>query len=85
MKITKAMPLSLQVRPYRWRSQSRLGLSVLVMVDASDVSPILETESTLWDVAKSHMDCGGVLEYGVPKVHPEFLVSGVAYLSLIHI
>lgn len=79
MKITKAMPLSLQVRPYRWRSQSRLGLSVLVMVDASDVSPILETESTLWDVAKSHMDCGGVLEYGVPKVHPEFLVSGVAY------
>ncbi|MDO5667193.1 MAG: DUF2169 domain-containing protein [Alcaligenaceae bacterium] len=79
MKITKATPLSLQVRPYRWRGQSRIGLSVLVMVDASAVTPILETETILWEIAKSKMDCGGVLEYGVPKVNPEFLVSGIAY------
>lgn len=79
MKITKATPISLQVRPYRWRGESRVGLSVLVMVDASSITPILETETILWEVAKSKMDCGGVLEYGVPKVNPEFLVSGNAY------
>ncbi|WP_432786439.1 hypothetical protein AAEX37_00556 [Oligella sp. MSHR50489EDL] len=79
MKISKATPLSLQVRPYRWRGQSRIGLSVLVMVDAAEMMPILETETILWEIAKSKMDCGGVVEYGVPKVNPEFLVSGIAY------
>lgn len=79
MKITKATAVSLQVRPYRWRGESRIGLSMLVMVDASSVTPILETETLLWEVAKSQMDCGGALEYGIPKVNPEFLVSGNAY------
>lgn len=79
MKITKATSLSIQVRPYRWRGESRIGLSLVVLVDAADVVPVLETETILWEVAKTKMDCGGVLEYGIPKVNPEFLVSGFAF------
>ncbi|CCG20115.1 pentapeptide repeat protein [Taylorella asinigenitalis 14/45] len=79
MKITKPTSISLQVRPYRWRGESRIGLSILVMVDASSLTPVLETESKLWDTAKAEMDCGGAIEYGIPKVNPEFLVSGKAF------
>lgn len=79
MKITKATSLSIQVRPYRWRGESRIGLSLLVLVDAAEITPVLETETVLWEVAKTKMDCSGVLEYGIPKVNPEFLVSGFAF------
>lgn len=79
MKISKPFPLSLQVRPYRWRGQSRIGLSIIVLVDASELVPVIESEQKLWELANTELDSGGVIEYGIPKVNPEFLVSGKAY------
>lgn len=79
MKISKPNCLSLMVRPYRWRGESRIGLSIIALVDASNPAPILESETAIWDLAKTSLDCGGAIEYGIPKVSPEFLVSGNAY------
>lgn len=81
MKITNPTALSLQVRPYRWRGQSRIGLTLSVLVDSSDLTPVLETETTLWETVQATLDSEGVLDYGIPKVNPEFLVSGNAYTT----
>lgn len=79
MKISKPDCLELMVRPYRWRGQSRIGLSVIVAVDASSGQAVLAPDSQLWDVAEQCFETGGVIDMGIPKVHPEFLVSGHAY------
>ena len=79
MKISKPACLELMVRPYRWRGQSRIGLTVIVAVDSSTGQAVLNTDQQLWDVATQNFETGGVIDLGIPKVYPEYLVSGYAY------
>ncbi|ETD66442.1 hypothetical protein V757_12655 [Pelistega indica] len=81
MKISKSIASSLLVRPYRWKGQSRIGLSLMLLVNTKSGAPVIESESKLWKVAAEHLDSQGIIEYGIPKVYPEFLVSGYAYTA----
>lgn len=81
MKISKPFCLGLQVRPYRWRGQSRIGLSAAILVDMSQGYPVLQNEAGLWSFVAEHLDSEGILDLGIPKLQAEFLVSGNAYTA----
>lgn len=79
MKISTPDCLELLVRPYRWRGQSRLGLSIIVAIDTRSGQAVLNSDSEIWDIAEQCFETGGAIDLGIPKVHPEYLVSGYAY------
>ena len=81
MKISKPFCLSIQVRPYRWRGQARIGLSAAVLVDMRQGFPVLQNEAGLWSFVAEHLDSEGILDLGMPKPNAEFLVSGHAYTA----
>ncbi|ETF02780.1 hypothetical protein W822_08020 [Advenella kashmirensis W13003] len=81
MKISKPFCLSIQVRPYRWRGQARIGLSAAILVDMRKGYPVLQNEAGLWSFVAEHLDSEGILDLGMPKPQAEFLVSGHAYTA----
>ena len=81
MRISKPFCLSMQVRPYRWRGQSSIGLSAAILIDVSRGSPVLQSEPALWQCVAEHLGTDGILDLGLPKPQAEFLVSGHAYTA----
>lgn len=78
MRVVKPARLSLLMRPYRWQGVDMLGTAVLAMATL-DAQPVLLTEQALWQLAAE--EAGGLLDLGIPKPCPEFLVSGQAYTA----
>jgi uncharacterized protein YjbI with pentapeptide repeats len=78
MRVVKPARLSLLTRPYRWQGVDMLGTAVLAM-STLDAQPVLLTEQALWKLAAE--EAGGLLDLGIPKPCPEFLVSGQAYTT----
>lgn len=81
MRISKPFCLSLQVRPYRWRGQTQIGLSASVLIDLSKGNPVLQSEPAMWQCVAEHLGSEGILDMGFPKPAAEFLVSGYAYTA----
>jgi len=75
MKITKPFRLSLLTRPFRFKSRDYLGISVLGLITL-EPQPRLKGEQELWQLAEKHLNSQGVLDLAIPKLLPEFLVSG---------
>ncbi|WP_369790248.1 DUF2169 domain-containing protein [Rouxiella sp. WC2420] len=79
MKIIKPLRLGLIQRPYRWQRQHHLGVSVLALADMS-ANPQLRPDQELWQLAAEELQfSGGVLDFGLPKTHAEFLATGFAW------
>lgn len=81
MRISKPFCLSLQVRPYRWRGQTQIGLSASILVDARQGKPVLQSEPAMWQCVTENLGSDGILDLGFPKPRAEFLVSGNAYTA----
>lgn len=80
MKIVKPLRLSLLNRPFRFKGQDYLGISVLGLVSLES-QPRLKSEQGLWQLVEKQLNSQGVLDLGIPKRIPEFLVSGYAYTN----
>lgn len=80
MKTVKPFRLSVLSRPYRWRGDDVLGVAVMALASLEE-SPRLFSEQELWETISAEIGAGAVFDLGIPKVMPEFLVSGRAYTA----
>ena len=78
MRVIKPQLLSLLTRPYEFRRQCHLGISVLAFVPM-DGSKTLLPEAELWPFVASHLPADTVLDEAVPKRGGEVLVIGNAW------
>ncbi|OZI63159.1 DUF2169 family type VI secretion system accessory protein [Bordetella genomosp. 11] len=76
MRVVKPSRLSVLTRPYRRHGTDVLGTAVMALATL-DERPALMPEQELWRVASE--EAGGLLDLGMPKADPEFLISGLAY------
>ncbi|WP_295983453.1 DUF2169 domain-containing protein [uncultured Variovorax sp.] len=80
MKTIKPFRLSIITRPFRRRRRDFLGVSVFAMASLAP-EPLLMPDQDLWKLAADEIGPGNVLDMGVPKIEPEWLVSGYAYTA----
>jgi len=78
MRIIKPLRLSLLTRPYTYRRQHSLGVSVLAMATLGDI-PILLPEADIWGQTGAWLEEDNAVDLAVPKPCAEFLVSGRAW------
>jgi len=82
MQVFKPMLLGLSTRPIEHRRRFGLCVSALLhfpITEAALAQPTLWTEMSLWDFLAADMPEGPLLDEGVAKLTPEFLVHGRAY------
>lgn len=80
MKTIKPFRLSILTRPFRRQQRDILGVSVFAMASLAP-EPLLMPDQDLWKLAADEIGPGNVLDLGVPKIEPEWLVSGYAYTA----
>lgn len=78
MKVVKPQKLSLLTRCFEFSGKQRMGISILMHVPMGDVSD-LYSEVSLWKFAGEQLGKDAILDAGVPKLLPEFLVHGSVY------
>ncbi|WP_459617465.1 DUF2169 family type VI secretion system accessory protein [Bordetella sp. 2513F-2] len=81
MKIIKPLRLTVMPRPYRWRGQSYLSVAVAALVKQEADGIRIQAEHTLMNEVLPELDADEVLDFVMPKPHPEYLVSGHAYTN----
>lgn len=77
MKIIKPSQLSLISRPFREHGREWLGIGVVSLLDMTG-EPQLCSEMELWGQVERDLR-GEVLDAGLPKAWPEYLVAGRAW------
>lgn len=80
MKTIKPFRLSILTRPFRRQQQDFLGVSVFAMASLAP-EPLLMSDQDLWKLAAEEIGPGNVLDMGMPKIEPEWLVSGYAHTA----
>ncbi|MCB1919985.1 MAG: DUF2169 domain-containing protein [Candidatus Competibacteraceae bacterium] len=80
MKTIKPQCLSLLTRPFEFRQRFYLGVSTLMFIPLG-AEPMLLPEQAMWPFIAAELGGDGILEAGIPKLWPEFLVTGKACLS----
>ncbi|EJL76657.1 putative low-complexity protein [Variovorax sp. CF313] len=80
MKTVKPLRLGILTRPYRWKQQDQLGVSVFAWASLA-AEPQLMAEQELWLALAEDIGPSGVFDMGVPKLAPEVLASGYGYTS----
>ena len=78
MKIIKPLRSSLLNRPFRFKGRDYLGISVLGLATL-EPQPRLKGEQELWQLVEKELNSQGILDLCIPKILPEFLVSGYVY------
>ncbi len=78
MKIIKPQTLGLLTRPFEFRREFWLGVSVIAFLPTGD-TPILLQEAAMWPFLAEELPEDQPLDAGIPKVRPEFLA--VAHCS----
>ncbi|MBV7481797.1 DUF2169 domain-containing protein [Bordetella sp. BOR01] len=81
MKFIKPLRLTVMPRPYQWRGMAFLSVAVAVLVRHKPEGVVIETEQTLLNDILPELDADEVLDFVMPKPHPEYLVSGGAYTA----
>ena len=79
MKTVKPLRLMALPRPYRWRNETHLAVTVAALVEHKDDQHWLVPEHTLVHEILPELDADEVLDFVMPKPNPEYLVSGYAY------
>src|SRR5487761_2020075 len=72
MKIIKPQTLGLLTRPFEFRRDFWLGISVLAFLPIGDV-PVLLKETEMWPFLAGELPPDQPLDAAIPKVQPEFL------------
>lgn len=78
MKVIKPQSLSLLSRPFEYRNECFLGLSVVGMVPMGE-RRVLRNEIALWPLVAEALGAEGVLDDCIPKRRSEYLVAGNAW------
>ncbi|MCE3605334.1 DUF2169 domain-containing protein [Massilia sp. P8910] len=78
MKIIKPMRLGVMPRPFTWQKKHFLCVTAYAHVTLGS-NPQLLNEQGLWPMLASEVGNTSVLDLGMPKQYPEFLVSGFGY------
>ncbi|MES2533499.1 MAG: DUF2169 domain-containing protein [Pseudomonadota bacterium] len=82
MKVYKPMLLGLSTRPIEHRKRFGLCISALLhfpFTEEATAAPTLWTEMSLWPFLAREMPQGPLIDEGVAKLTPEFLVHGHAF------
>lgn len=82
MQVHKPMLLGLGTRPIEYRKRFGLCISALLHFPfdtEASAAPTLWTEMSLWPFLAQEMPQGPLIDEGVAKLTPEFLVHGHAY------
>ncbi|MGO3130509.1 MAG: DUF2169 family type VI secretion system accessory protein [Alcaligenes sp.] len=77
MRIVKPLRLGILARPWSWRGQHALGISVQAWC-SMDAPHLLSTDARMWQGVADLMQGDDVLDLALPKPCAEFLVSGHA-------
>ena len=72
MKIIKPQTLGLLTRPFEFRREFWLGISVLAFLPIGD-SPVLLKEAEMWPFLAEELPPDQPLDAAIPKAQPEFL------------
>ncbi len=78
MKIIKPQALSLLTRPFEFRREFWLGVSVIGFIPIGD-TPALLPETAMWPFLAEELPPDVALEAGIPKVQPEFVAVAHAF------
>lgn len=78
MKVIKPLKLGVLTRCFEFDGQFHMGVSILAFVPLGD-EPALLSETGMWKFSAEQLGRDTVLEAGMPKARPEFLVTGKAY------
>jgi uncharacterized protein YjbI with pentapeptide repeats len=78
MKIIKPQTLSLLTRPFEFRRQFWLGVSVMAFLPIGE-DPILLPETDMWALAAAELPADQALDAAIPKRRPEFLAAAIAF------
>ncbi|RSZ60366.1 DUF2169 domain-containing protein [Massilia atriviolacea] len=78
MKIIKPMRLGVLPRPFTWQKKHYLCVTAYAH-HTLGANPTLLNEQGLWPMLASELGDSKVLDLGMPKQYPEFLVSGFGY------
>ncbi|MCD0501505.1 DUF2169 family type VI secretion system accessory protein [Bordetella petrii] len=81
MKIIKPLRLMVMPRPYRWRNGKYLAVTIAALIKHDGDKPSILPEHTLMHDILPELDCDEMIDYVMPKPHPEFLLSGHAYTA----
>jgi len=81
MKIIKPLRMMVMPRPYRWRHGKHLAVTLAILVKQEGDGARLQPEYTLVHDILPELDSDEVLDFVMPKPHPEYLVSGHAYTA----
>lgn len=79
MKTVKPLRLMALPRPYRWRNETHLAVTVAALVEHNGDQPRLMPDLTLVQEILPELDADEILDFVMPKPHPEYMVSGYAY------
>ncbi|QHS37874.1 DUF2169 domain-containing protein [Alcaligenes faecalis] len=77
MRIVKPLRLGILTRPWSWRGQHALSVSVQAWC-SMDAPHVLSTDARMWQSVSDLMQDDDVLDLALPKPCAEFLVSGHA-------
>ncbi|HEV7164222.1 MAG TPA: DUF2169 domain-containing protein [Gammaproteobacteria bacterium] len=75
IRVTKPFKQGLLHRPYQYRGENRLAVSMLSMFSLTEAGRILP-ENELWRKAIGALGQSGMLDAAMPKSRAEFLVNG---------
>lgn len=78
MKVVKPQKLGILTRCFEFQRKQRMGVSILMHVPLGDLCE-LYSEVSLWKFAGEQLGKDAILDAGVPKLLPEFLVHGRVY------
>lgn len=78
MKIIKPMRLGVLPRPFTWQNKHFLCVTAYAHVTLGP-DPQLLNEQGLWPMLANELGETSVLDLGLPKQYPEFLVTGFGY------
>jgi len=78
MKVIKPLKLGVLTRCFEFDGKFHMGVSILAFVPLGD-EPALLSETGMWKFSAEQLGPDAVLEAGIPKARPEFLVTGKAF------
>ncbi|MEB8434453.1 DUF2169 domain-containing protein [Cocleimonas sp. KMM 6892] len=79
MKVIKPLKLGVLTRCFEFNGKFHMGVSILAFMPLAEKKPSLLSETSMWKFTSEQLGQESVLEAGIPKARPEFLVTGKAF------
>ncbi|KAG1651249.1 Secreted effector protein PipB2 [Nymphon striatum] len=77
--VIKPLKLGVLTRCFEFNGKFHMGVSILAFMPLAEKKPSLLSETSMWKFTSEQLGQDSVLEAGIPKARPEFLVTGKAF------